>query len=289
MAIYLDYDDADALERAYDVTIGVADVEGLQEGYRQASEAVVGTGRGRLDLAYGADPLQRLDVFAPDRADAAPIMVYIHGGYWKGGEKSGRRFPAPLFNEAGIAWIPINYRLAPAVAMDSIVADARAALAWIHANARAHGCDPGKICISGSSAGGHLVGMLLAPGWHRDHGVPTDIVKGACAMSGIFDLEPLRHIPIGAHLALDQADARRNSPIGHIPETPCPTVIAWGVKETDEFCRQSEVYADALRARGHTVETIAAEGHDHFSLMGEMGRGGSPIAEAMLALARSPS
>lgn len=284
MAIYLDYD-AEDLDRLYDVTIGVADVEGTQERYTRASGAVVEAGLGLLDVPYGDDALQKLDIFAPPDADNAPIMVYIHGGYWKGGEKSGRRFAAPLFNAAGIAWIPINYRLAPAVTMDAIVADARSALAWVRDNARAHGCDPDRICISGSSAGGHLVGMLLAPGWHRDYGVPEDLIKGACAMSGIYDIEPFRLIEMGAHLALDEAGVARNSPIRHIPDRPCPMVVAWGADETAEFRRQSEAYAAALRGRGHTVQTIAAEGHDHFSLMGEMGRSVSPVAAAMLALA----
>ena len=284
MAIYLDYE-VDELERLYDVTMGVPDVEGIQARYREASDAVVDSGLGVLDIPYGDDPLQRLDVFAPSVSGAAPVMVYIHGGYWKGGEKAGRRFPAPLFNDSGIAWISINYRLTPTVTIDAIVDDARSALAWVYANAAGHGCDRDRISISGSSAGGHLVGMLLAPGWHRDYGVPPDVIKGACVMSGVFALEPLRLIPTGAHLALDRDAALRNSPIAQIPETLSPTIVAWGANETDEFCRQSQAYADTLRDWGHVVETVVADGHDHFSLMGEMGRSVSPIARAMLALA----
>ncbi len=278
---------AEALDRLYDVTVGVPDVDGLQAGYRAASDAVVAEGAGRLDIAYGGDSLQRLDIFVPTRARRAPIMVYIHGGYWKGGGKAGRRFPAPLYNGAGIVWVPIDYRLAPAVSLDEIVADARAAIGWIHANAAGFGGDPERIVVSGNSAGGHLVGMLLAPGWQDAHGLPADVLKGACAMSGIFDLAPLRRIATGAHLALDDESAARNSPIRRIPEACCPVVVAWGARESSEFRRQSEDYARALVRAGHEVRTIAAEGHDHFSLMGEMARRESEIGRAMLALALS--
>ena len=84
---------ADALERQYDVTIGVDGVEGMQDGYRRASDEVAAAGRGHLDVEYGPDPLQRLDLFPVSGGAQSPVMVYIHGGYWKGGEKAGRRFP----------------------------------------------------------------------------------------------------------------------------------------------------------------------------------------------------
>lgn len=274
---------ADALERQYDVTIGV-DVDAIQDGYRRASDAVGASAGGRLDLAYGPDPLQRLDLFPA--VGAAPVMVYIHGGYWMGGDKIGRRFPAPVYNRAGIAWAPINYRLAPGRTMDEIVADMRAALAWIYREGAAHGVDPDRIHVSGSSAGGHLTGMALAPGWHAEYGVPEDIVKGACAMSGLFDLAPMRLTSHREVLALDADMAARNSPVRHPPAAPLPVAVAWGAKESDEFRRQSEDYAAVLENAGCAVSVIAAEGHDHFSIMGDMARPETPVGRAMLDLVR---
>ena len=274
---------AEELERQYDVTIGAGDVDAIQQGYREASDAVAETGRGRLGLAYGPDPLQRLDLF-PVEGGKAPVMVYIHGGYWVGGDKIGRRFPAPVYNDAGIAWAAINYRLAPGCSMDEIVADVRGALAWLHRNAADHGIDPDRILVAGSSAGGHLTGMALAPGWHAEYGVPEDLVKGACPMSGLFDLAPMRITSHRESLAMDAATAARNSPMFHPPAAPLPVVVAWGARESAEFRRQSENYAAALQAAGCDVALIAAGGHDHFSIMGDMARPDTPLGSAMLGL-----
>ena len=274
---------AEELERQYDVTIGAGDVDAIQQGYRAASDAVAETGHGRLDLAYGPDPLQRLDLFPAD-GGKAPVMVYIHGGYWVGGDKIGRRFPAPVYNDAGIAWAAINYRLAPRCSMDEIVADVRGALAWLHRNAADHGIDPDSIHVAGSSAGGHLTGMALAPGWHAEYGVPEDLVKGACPMSGLFDLAPMRITSHRESLAMDRETAARNSPLLLPPAAPLPVVVAWGARESAEFRRQSEDYAAALEAAGCDVVPIAAEGHDHFSIMGDMARPDTPLGSAMLGL-----
>ena len=277
---------AEEVERQYDVAIGVDDVDRIQDGYRRASDEVAASGRGLLDLEYGPDPLQRLDLFPPEDAGPSPVMVYIHGGYWKGGGKAGRRFPAPFYNDSGIAWAPVDYRLSPACTMDEIVADVRSALAWLHRNAEKHGIDPGRIHVAGHSAGGHLTGMALAPGWHAAYGVPEDIVKGACATSGLFDLEPLRRTGHQDNLALDDAMTARNSPVRHPPPAPVPAVVAWGTRESDEFRRQSEDYAAALEKAGCAVSLIAAEGHDHFSIMGDMTRPDTPLGRAMLDLVR---
>ena len=275
---------ADELERQYDVTIGVDDVEAIQDGYRKASDGAIASVRGRLDLEYGPDPLQRLDLFPAAGGDPAPVMVYIHGGYWMGGDKIGRRFPAQIYNDAGITWAPVNYRLAPGCTMDEIVADVRSALAWIHRNAADHGVDPARIHVAGSSAGGHLTGMALAPGWHADYGVPQDLVKGACPMSGLFDLAPMRITSHREVLALDEDMAARNSPVLYPPAAPLPVVVAWGARESEEFRRQSEDYAAVLETAGCAVTPIAAAGHDHFSIMGDMARPATPLGRAMLDL-----
>ena len=277
---------AEELERQYDVTIGVDDVDAIQDRYRRASDVVAASGRGLLDLAYGPHPLQRLDLFPPPGGDPAPLMVYIHGGYWMGGDKIGRRFPAPAYNDAGIAWAPINYRLTPGCAMDDIVGDIRGALAWLHREAAGRGIDPDRILVSGNSAGGHLTGMALAPGWHAEYGVPENIVKGACAISGLFDLAPMRITSHRENLALDEDMATRNSPLFLPPAAPLPVVVAWGARESAEFRRQSEDYAAALEAAGCAVAPIAAEGHDHFSIMGDIARPATPLGIAMLELAR---
>lgn len=290
MAVYRDYD-VDALETQYDIEATVSDVSAVMEGYRQASERLSASRNGLFDLPYGTDPLQRLDAFPPDKT-GAPVMVYVHGGYWVGGDKASRRFPAALFNEAGAVWAPINYRLAPDAGLDDMAADVRTALAWIYRNAESIGGDPDRIYVTGTSAGGHLTGILLAPGWHEAYGVPETLIKGACLCSGLYDLEPFLHIDRCAYLRLDEDLARRNSPLYRLPskETACPMIVAWGSKETDEFRRQSAAYAEACAAQGLAVEAMPHPEHDHFSLIGELGRPDSPLFRALLAqMGRRPA
>jgi arylformamidase len=276
----------DELDREYDIEATVPDLAGLLDGFQARADKVKSEIPGQLDLAYGPDPLQALDAFSGDLA-GAPILVFIHGGYWKGGDKGGRSFPAPLFNRNGIVWAPINYRLAPAATLDEIEDDARSALGWVYRNAETIGGDPERIYVAGTSAGGHLTGMLLAPGWHDAYDMPDNVVKGACAMSGLFDLSPFLHTSGHGYLGLDEASAARNSPIRHLPETGCPILIAWAGKETSEFRRQSADFADACRAAGCRAETLFLEDQDHFSLTGELAHAESPLARAVIGMIKA--
>ena len=166
---------------------------------------------GDLDVPYGAaGPRQMLDIFTPE-TDGAPILVFIHGGYWFFNSKDPRRFPAREFVLRGIAWVPINYRLAPAVPMSGIVADVRNAVQWLYQHAAEYGCDPDRIYVSGNSAGGHLTAELLSDDWPEQYGLPADVVKGACAISGLYELEPLLECEPNEKLRLDLESARRYS------------------------------------------------------------------------------
>ena len=140
--------------------------------YEELSEELVRTMPGELDVAYGpAGPRQTLDIFTPE-ADRAPILVFIHGGYWFFNSKDPRRFPARELIPRGIAWVPINYRLAPTVPMGDIVADVRNTVQWLYHHAEDYGCDPDRIYVSGNSAGGHLTAELLSDDWTEQYGLP---------------------------------------------------------------------------------------------------------------------
>ena len=108
---------------------------------------------------------------------------------------------------------------------------------------------------------------MISGGWHRELGVPEDIVKGACAISGIFDLEPIRLSEVNEWAGLDAAAARRNSPIHHLPEAGCPLVVSYGGNETSEFKRQTDDYAAAWRARGFSAEHVDMAEANHFDIV----------------------
>ncbi len=179
----------------------------------------------RLDVPFGQSDFETLDIW-PGRG-GSPILLFIHGGYWKAFDKNMFRFVAERFVEAGAAVVLNNYDLCPNVTMDTITEQNRQALKWIYENAADIGGDPGRIHVTGHSAGGHLTGMLMATEWEK-YGLPFDVVNGAVPLSGLFDLEPLRVSYLNEDLHMDEEVTRRNSPIHHIPKWMPPTVVAVG-------------------------------------------------------------
>ena len=252
--------------------------------YEELSDDLVRTMPGELDVPYGAaGPRQMLDIFAPD-TDDAPILVFIHGGYWFFNSKDPRRFPAREFVPRGIAWVPINYRLAPTVPMSDIVADVRNAVKWLYRHAAEYGCDPERIYVSGNSAGGHLTAELLSDDWPEQYGLPADVVKGACAISGLYDLEPLLECEPNEKLRLDLESARRFSPVYHLAGQATPSIIACGANESTEFRRQTAAYAGILKEAGYPVTHMEVAGHDHFSIIGELANPESPLFRAVIGM-----
>jgi len=287
-AVYQGYDLA-ALDRQYDIEATNSAFGDVLERYAVESRAAAGSCDALLDQPFGDHPLQQIDVYRPKAAlrdRRMPVMLYFHGGYWRAGDKSGRAFPAPAFTRAGAIWAPVNYRLAPDASMDEIVHDTRSAVAWVYRNAPAIGADRDRIFASGGSAGGHLTGMLLAEGWHTEFGLPPDVIKGAVAASGLFDLTPFQFTSQQAFLKLDAGSVQRNSPIMHLPRNGPPLVMTWGGRETREFERQSEAYAAAYRDAGGEVSTLHLPDEDHFTLMGQMRDRESPLTQAKLRLMR---
>lgn len=234
----------------------------------------------RLDVPFGDRDLETLDIW-PGRG-GSPVLLFIHGGYWRAFDKEMFRFVAERFVEAGASVVLNNYDLCPQVTMDVITEQNRQALKWIYENAGAFGGDPGRIHVTGHSAGGHLTAMLLATDW-ASYGLPPDAVNGAVPLSGLFDLEPLRRSYLNADLRMGEEEARRNSPIHNLPERMPPTVVAVGGGETDEFRRQSRIYADACRDAGHDVSYLEVGGHDHVNVAGEYRNRLSPLTAALFA------
>ena len=270
--------DAD-LNDQYEIESRVADPEGVQARYAAMSVAAAGLPGARLDVAYGTDARQRLDVFAPPQGPA-PALMFFHGGYWRAGSKESRRFPAAAWRERGVAWVPVGYRLAPQATLDEIVSDARKALVWLHRNGLDVGCDPGRIHVAGNSAGGHLVGMLVADGWQEAAGVPRDVVKSAVAVSGLFDLAPLRRTFADEWLRLGPDAAHRNSPIRFPVRADLPVLLAWGSRESAAFKQQSHDYG---RQCGGRVRSMECDGADHFSVIGDFGDRESDLFQAIAA------
>ena len=275
--------DLDDLEVQYNIVGTIENLDVYQTQYGGLSAKTVERLGGKLDLAYGDDPLQTLDAFAAVNP-GAPILMFIHGGYWAAGDKAGYRFPADTFFDAGAVWVPINYRLAPAASLDEIVDDVRRAVAWVYGHAAEIGGDAEQLYVFGHSAGGHLAAMTLASGWQGEYGLPDDVVKGGAPCSGLHDLNPFLHTSQKDYLNLDEDGVLRLSPMQNLPRARLPMVMAWGGKETAEFMRQSEDYAAACRAAGAEVTTHPYPDHNHFSLASELTDPDSPLTSSLLKM-----
>jgi len=282
--LYREYDRA-ALDVQYNARATVPDIHPILKRYADDSRMARETLRCELDVAYGEHPDETLDIFLPDRIDGrAPVLLFIHGGYWRLLSKSDSSGMAPLFTRAGAIVVAVNYSLAPAVTLDRIVDQNRRALAWVHRHIGRLGGDPARLHACGSSAGGHLVGALLAEGWHAAYGVPKQVLRGAAPMSGLFDLRPLVHTHINEWMRMSPADAERNSPQLHLPQHGgCPLLVTYGESETDEFKRQSQDFLAAWRAAGFAGEYVAMPGSNHFDLVLSLNDPAAPYTRALLS------
>jgi arylformamidase len=227
---------------------------------------------GRLDLAYGPQPLQKIDIFPADPGSSlSPICVFIHGGYWYSLDKSHYSYVAQGLKPHGVTTIVNNFRMAPDHDMDKIVDDNRRALAWIWSQAAAFGADRERIYVAGHSAGGHLAAMLLATDWPAyGPGLPPNLVKGACAIGGIFDLEPIRLSFLNEKLQLTPEQVQRNSPLQQPYREAAPLSLVVAVDESAEFHRQSQAMQELWRGLGYPVELLVPPGLDHFNVVNDL-------------------
>lgn len=238
----------------------------------------------RSGIAYGPGPADRLDLF-PAAQPGAPILMYIHGGFWRSLDAATFSFLARAFVPAGVTLAVIDYPLIPTVTMPEIVASCRRAVAWLARNAASFGASPDRLFVAGNSAGGHLTTMLADRGWPAEHGLPADVVKGACAISGLFELEPIRLCHEQEILKLTPQHVAQMSPARHVPRAAAPTLFAVGGDETQEFLDQNREIVAAWRKAGLAAveDVVAARNHVTVVIDG-FGQAGHPLHGAMLRM-----
>ena len=240
--------------------------------WRARSRAARGAPGVFLDQAYGAAAAETLDVFCPARSDA-PVLVFIHGGYWRALDKADHSFVASAFTCAGAVVVVPNYSLCPgppgqAVSLLTITLQMVQAVAWTWRHIGKFGGDPQRITVVGHSAGGHLAAMLLACLWQRHAAdLPADVVRNALAISGLYELESIRRTPfLQADLRLTPEQVLLASPAGFAPPERGELLTVAGGLESAEFLRQNQLMRAAWgRARVPGCEVLP--GLNHFSVL----------------------
>jgi acetyl esterase/lipase len=268
--------DRAALDAAYNNTaaVGQAKRDAYVADWTARSDALRRARPGRMNQQYGSGARQRVDMFDCGRP-GAPTLVYIHGGYWQMNDKEPYTFIGEGMLASGINLAMMQYTLAPAARMDAIVAEVRACVSWVITHAKEYGGDPERVFVSGHSAGGHLTAMAM----------DDPRVAGGVAISGIFDLEPIRLNYLNDKLRLDPAEAERNSPMRHLPSKAGPLVVTVGLGELPELIRQSEEYAAAWTKKGLRGRYLPVPKHDHFSILEELAQPKGAILAALKEMA----
>jgi arylformamidase len=236
-----------------------------------------------VELRYGGDERQVVDVFrGPDTPRAAPLVVFVHGGYWQALERETFAFLAPPFLEQGAVFATVEYRLAPEVSVPDVVADVRAGLAELAGRAEELGADPRRITVIGHSAGGHLIAELMATDWAA-HGLPDDTVGAGLGISGLYDLEPIRRSYLNDVLGMSAEVAHDASPVHTAPTATGPLLVTCGGDEPGEFDRQQHLLARSWP--GLPVTILDQPDGTHFDACDRLTRPG-PLRDAALALLR---
>ena len=235
---------------------------------------------GQRDVAYGTKPRQVFDMYAAVGTRSAPLVVYIHGGYWQRGHGRDYAFVARELVARGVSVAIPSYTLCPDIRIAEIVDEIALFVSqlWVTTKVRP--------VLVGHSAGGHLAAMLMARG--GIDGAPKDLIRTAYGISGAYDLEPLIGTTLNDALRLDPTEARAVSPRrGPIPTAGRTFVAAAGGDESSEFIRQAREFAAHWTQHGVAAECAIIPDTNHFTIVDELTRPDSPMLNRIVELAQT--
>jgi arylformamidase len=215
----------------------------------------------RLDVAYGPTPAETLDLF-PSRVPGSPVVMFIHGGYWRALSSKEFSFVASGLVPHGITVAVMNHALCPAVTIAEITRQSHAAVAWLAESAWQFSGDPTNLFAAGHSAGGQQVGLLLSDS--KETVRAAGAIKGGITISGLFDLRPLQRSWLQPTLRLTDESAVAQSPLLKIPRRASPLLASVGGDESNAFLAQSRDYLGAWQAAGLAGEYLSQPGRNHY-------------------------
>jgi arylformamidase len=263
-------------DAAYDNNKAVANSPALIAARNEASAKLRSARVSTLDIPYGPRERTRIDLY-PAQSKSAPCLVFIHGGYWQ--RNSREVFAMLVEGMAAHSWsvaIP-GYSLAPEATLTEIAQEISVSLDWFAANGASFGM-AGPVVLSGWSAGGHLAALTL------DH----PAVTAGLAISGVYDLAPIRDTSLNIALKMTDQETAALSPL-HLPIVHKPLAIAYGSAELPALVWDSKRFHDARSAAGAPGELVAVEGADHFTILEELRRPDGTLVKLARALVKKSS
>jgi len=249
----------EALDRGLNNGGAVAGSGNMVEGWEQLSAEMRARHSAHLNLSYGPRERNRIDFLKA--APNAPTLLFIHGGYWQMRSKDAFTTFASGPMAHGINVALIGYTLAPDATLEQIVAEIHAGIDHLAGRLPELGADANRLVASGWSAGGHLTAMAML----NRH------IKGGVAISGIYDLEPIRHSYLNVKLGLDEAMSKRNSPM-LLTHDVKPMALTVGGAELPLLRQQTADFAGYRAHHGLPVTYEEIPGANHFTIMDEMAK-----------------
>ncbi len=266
MKLYRGFSSQEEIDTEYNVERMVPSLAPHIEVFVGESARARGTLKCALDVRFGPTVDETMDIF-PATNPGAPVIVFIHGGYWR--RLSSKEFDLVALGLAahGFTVVVTNYSLCPKVSISEITRQSRAVVAWLWQHAGDYNGDRNQLFVCGHSAGGQQVGMLAATDWPREYGLPANLIRAGIPISGVFDLRPLHYSWLQPKILLTHEVIERESPCLHVPTNGWPMLVAVGGAESKEFQRQSSEYHEALVAGGTKSRLYIAPDHNHFTII----------------------
>lgn len=282
MTLYRDFRSQEAIDAQYDLVRSVDDPAPLRRFNQVQSEAARERLDARLGLRFGPTLDEHLDVFPGE--PGGPILVFIHGGYWRSGTSQDYSLVALGPVARGVTVVVTNYALCPKVGIEEITRQSRAALAWVWTRAEDFGADRERIYVAGHSAGAQQVAMLLATNWAGEYGLPRELIRGGLAISGVYDLRPLVHSFLQPKLQLTLRTVQGQSPLFNLPAAAPELIVSVGADEPEEFVRQSREFAAAWTGAGLPGRYWEQAGKNHWTALAGMVDARSELCRALFEL-----
>jgi arylformamidase len=261
----------------------VPDFDGIVEEIRERSRRTRSVLRCHLNVAFGSGSSDRIDLFFPDTAASdRPVHLFIHGGYWRMFTKEDYSYVADTVTNAGAIAAIMDYTLMPAVRMETLILQVRAAKNWLQDKAESFGGMASRLTVSGHSAGAHLATFLLED---TDPRIQTN---RTLLLGGIYDLKPLQKSFLQAEISLTDDEVERYSPLNRSLSKQSDVTVLVGEKETLPFHQQAKAFASHLAMNGSRSTFHQLAGADHMTSVRDLGKPGTEASYILEGFVNDP-